>query len=68
LWSMHVDVFPGDRSESCGGLMEPVGLKIKGGKEVIVHKCERCGEVRLCKVSVEDDRDEILKLSQLPLP
>lgn len=67
LWSKHVDVFPGDRAESCGGLMRPVGLKIEGGDEVIVHKCEKCGDVRLCRVSIDDDRDEIIKLSQIPL-
>ena len=66
LWSKHVDVFPGDREESCGGLMRPVGLKIENGKEVIVHKCEKCGDKRLCKVSEDDDRDSILSLSQLP--
>lgn len=66
LWSKHVDVFPGDRSESCGGLMRPVGLKIENGKEIIVHRCEVCRDVRLCRVSQDDDRDEILKLSQMP--
>ena len=68
LWSKHVDVFPGDRSENCRGFMRPIGLKIENGKESIFHKCEKCGEVRLCKVSGEDDRGEILNLSQLPLP
>ncbi len=67
LWSRHVDVFPGDRDENCGGLMRPAGIKIEKGGEVIVHKCEKCGDVRLCKVSKVDDRDEILKISQMPL-
>jgi len=68
LWSRHVDIFPGDREETCGGLMEPIGLKIENGKESIVHRCIKCGVVRVCKVSKNDDRGEILKLSQLPLP
>ena len=68
LWSKHVDIFPGDRSEMCGGLMKPVGFKIENGKEVIVHKCKLCGNVRSCRVSEDDSRDEILKLSQLPFP
>ena len=68
LWSKHVDVFPGDRGESCGGLMRPVGLKIENGKETIVHKCEICGGIRLCRASKNDDRDEVVKLSMLPCP
>jgi len=64
LWSKHVDVFPGDRREKCGGLMEPVGLKIESGKEAIVHKCVKCGEIKNCKVSKKDNRDEIIKISQ----
>lgn len=65
LWSKHVDVFPGDRAQICGGLMEPVGLEIKGGKEMIVHRCLKCGVVKKCKVSVNDDRGEILKIAGL---
>ncbi len=64
LWSKHVDVFPGDRSEKCGGLMTPVGLKIEGGKEIIVSKCINCGEIKVCKVSKKDNRDEVIKISQ----
>jgi len=67
LWSKHVDVFPGDRGENCGGLMKPIGLKIENGEEVIYHKCILCGDIRACKVSKNDDRDEILKISQIPL-
>ena len=65
LWSKHVDIFPGDRSEICGGLMEPIGLKVEGGKESIFHKCIKCGETRICKVSNSDNRDEVLKISEL---
>jgi len=65
LWSRHVDVFPGDRAGKCGGLMRPIGLKIENGREVIVHKCEKCGDRRVCKVSDEDDSGELLKLSQI---
>jgi predicted RNA-binding Zn-ribbon protein involved in translation (DUF1610 family) len=64
LWSKHVDVFPGDRGEKCGGLMEPVGLKIENGKEIVVHKCTKCGKVKVCKVSKKDNRDEVIKISQ----
>ena len=29
LHSKHVDINPGDRAETCGGLMEPVDLELK---------------------------------------
>jgi rubrerythrin len=67
LWSKHVDVFPGDRAEKCGGLMEPVGLEIKNGREFIIHRCLVCGVVKKCKVLKEDNREKIIALSNSPL-
>ncbi len=44
FFSKHVDIFPGDRFESCGGLMEPYDIETsKGGKHIIIHKCLECG-------------------------
>jgi len=31
LWSLHVDVNPGDRSEVCRGMMRPIGVEIEKG-------------------------------------
>jgi hypothetical protein len=59
LWSKHVDVFPGDRAEECGGLMEPIGLVMKKGTYVITHRCVKCGEERTNK-TVPEDNIEIL--------
>lgn len=46
LWSLHVDVNPGDRANSCGGGMEPVAARPdpKAGF-VILHRCTKCGEL-----------------------
>lgn len=46
LWSLHVDVNPGDRANECGGGMEPVAAKpdAKNGF-VILHRCTKCGEL-----------------------
>src|SRR4029450_685017 len=43
LWSMHVDVHPGDRAASCGALMEPIGLLYESGEFILVHECTGCG-------------------------
>ena len=54
LYSRHVDVNPGDRAATCGGLMAPVGLEQKSGGWVVKHRCEACGFERPCKASPED--------------
>ncbi len=65
LWSKHVDIFPGDRLEDCGGMMEPVDVETKkSGALLIVHKCQRCGEVSRVGVSDSDDKDALLELTR----
>lgn len=55
LWCKHVDIFPGDRSNDCGGMMIPIRLENKKGNFVIVHKCKKCGEEKINKTSKGDD-------------
>jgi hypothetical protein len=64
LWSLHVDVNPGDRAEDCGGLMRPVGVEEKGGKRALLHRCEKCGAERRCKTSPHDDAQAIYALAR----
>lgn len=64
LYSKHVDVNPGDRAADCGGLMEPVDIEQKGGKFVIVHRCQKCGFIRRNKVQENDDFDAVLRISR----
>jgi hypothetical protein len=42
LWSLHVDVVPGDRAASCGGKMRPVAVERDGSAWTLVVRCERC--------------------------
>lgn len=47
LWSLHVDVNPGDRANSCGGGMEPISAAPDARKGfVILYRCTRCGALR----------------------
>jgi DNA-directed RNA polymerase subunit RPC12/RpoP len=69
LYSLHVDINPGDRASECGGLLEPVGVDYNSKKGwVILHQCHRCGEVRRNKAalddSVSDDFELIVSLSK----
>ena len=64
LHSLHVDVNPGDRLETCHGDLEPVGLEINKKKGyVIIFKCKKCGAIRKNKSAEDDDMDLIIKLS-----
>jgi hypothetical protein len=52
LWSVHVDVVPGDRASDCDALMAPIGLEYRGGKGwQVVHRCVRCGAQRVNRVA-----------------
>ncbi|MCG9129802.1 RNHCP domain-containing protein [Candidatus Poribacteria bacterium] len=62
LWSRHVDVNPGDRAETCHGLMEPIGYTQKQGVHVITHQCTVCGVTKRNKASKNDNFDTILSL------
>ncbi|TNE86776.1 MAG: RNHCP domain-containing protein [Deltaproteobacteria bacterium] len=59
LYSLHVDVVPGDRAADCGGLLAPVGASFAHDTWTLVHRCERCGAERrvraLLDVDVPDD-------------
>ena len=63
LWSKHVDIYPGDREEMCGGLMKPILLGKTGKQGLrIKHKCQSCGFERWSPVVAGDNFDEILDL------
>ena len=64
LWSKHVDIFPGDRLEVCGGMMEPVSVERKGDSYILKQKCVSCGKEARIKVSQNDDFDEVVKIAK----
>ncbi len=70
LYSLHLDVNPGDRAADCGGLLEPVGVEHSGKKGwVILHRCQRCGVTRRNKAALDDpaapdDYELLLELSE----
>lgn len=62
FYSKHVDINPGDRSCSCGGLMRPIEILQKNGEFIILHKCLKCGFERKNKLNEKDDMDSFFKL------
>jgi hypothetical protein len=63
LWSRHVDVNPGDRSATCGGMMEPVWIEWTDGRHVLSHACAKCGFQRKNRVDADDDPEVLVELS-----
>ena len=63
LSSLHVDINPGDRACSCGGIMLAVGLEHRNGKDFILHKCQKCGFERRNQTAPNDNFEAILALS-----
>ena len=60
LWSKHVDINPGDRAETCCGMMEPVKIDLEKGKYLINHLCLKCGYKKRKGVEKDDDFDAII--------
>ncbi|MEK7096578.1 MAG: RNHCP domain-containing protein [Patescibacteria group bacterium] len=74
LYSKHVDRdVSGDRRETCHGLMKPVSLtfkeegidkygKKKQGEIILIHLCEKCGDISINRIAGDDDNDMILEV------
>lgn len=62
LWSKHVDVNPGDRENSCQGIMEPVDVYFKSQEWYLNQECQKCKVVNVIKVLPEDSQEVIQKI------
>ena len=64
LWSMHLDVFPGDRASECSGQMEPVRVEPDPRRGyVIIHQCTKCGALRRNRAAHEaKDQPDSMRL------
>lgn len=62
LVSKHVDIFPGDRQNTCKGLMTPVGIKVLKDGYTIEYVCSKCGEHHNNKSATDDNFETILKV------
>jgi len=60
LWSLHVDIRPGDRNSLCRAPMEPVALWVAPGGELrLLHRCSGCGAIKPNRVAGDDSDQEI---------
>ena len=63
LYSKHVDINPGDRLNTCVGLLKPIGIEKFKDTYKVVYKCEKCGETHKNIMAKDDDNDLIIELS-----
>ncbi len=63
LYSKHVDILPGDRENSCKGLLKPIGIEKFKDNFKIVYRCETCGKLHRNIMAKDDNMEEIIRLS-----
>ena len=63
LYSKHVDIEPGDRLQTCHGLLIPIGVEKTKKGYVLIFKCKKCGAIRKNKSAEDDNMDLIINLS-----
>ena len=64
LYSKHVDIFPGDRENTCKGLLKPIGIEKFKDTYKIIYKCQTCMQLHKNIVAIDDDFDKIIELSK----
>ncbi len=62
LYSLHVDVTPGDRLNDCKGVLVPINVENGPKKQQIVYKCTKCNKLVRNIVAEDDSKDEIYKI------
>lgn len=65
LYSKHVDINPGDRRNTCKGLLKPIGIEKYKDTYKILYKCEKCHQEHKNIMAIDDDMNEIIKISKV---
>ena len=71
LCSLHVDVNPGDRANTCRGILRPFSAAPDPKRGYVIYqRCDKCGEVVRNKTAHEakvqpDDMELIIKLTAM---
>ena len=64
LYSKHVDINPGDRQNTCKGMLKPIDLEKYKDTFKIIYKCEKCGIVHKNIMAKDDDMNAIIEISK----
>ena len=63
LYSKHVDINPGDRANTCQGLLKPIGIEKFKNSFKIIYTCEKCNQNHKNIMAKDDDINTIIELS-----
>ena len=63
LYSKHVDINPGDRQNSCQGLLKPIGIEKFKNSYKIIYSCTKCHELHKNIAANDDNFDMLIYLS-----
>ena len=64
LYSLHVDINPGDRKNNCHGLLKPIGIEKYRDTYKIIYRCLKCHELHKNIMANDDDMNLIIELSK----
>ena len=67
LYSKHVDIFPGDRKNTCQGLLKPIGIEKFKNTYKIIYQCTKCHAYHKNVMANDDNMDLIITLSSHPV-
>lgn len=68
LSSLHLDIEPGDRAASCGGIMDAVAVWVRrGGEWALIHRCRRCGALSSNRIAADDNPMKLMSIAMKPL-
>ena len=63
-----MDFQTGDRRSACRCAMEPIAVWVKqSGEWSIVHRCVKCGALRLNRIAGDDNEVLLLSLALRPI-
>ena len=65
LYSKHLDINPGDRSNTCQGLLKPIGIEKFKNTYKIIYKCQKCKMIHKNIMAIDDNFDIIIELSKI---
>ncbi len=62
LCSKHVDINPGDRANTCLGILRPIDIEKFKNTHKIIYKCTKCNQTHKNIVAIDDDFETILNI------
>ena len=65
LYSIHIDINPRDRQNTCLGMLRTIGIEKYKDTYKILYKCEKCNKNHKNIIAKDDDMNEIINISKI---